>query len=208
MKTIQDSVEVLSGVGAKRLESLHSLGIYSIYDLVTHFPFRYEDIQVRSLDEIEDQEKVTLKGRVVTQPVVQHYGYRKSRLSFKLAMEHAVIGVTFFNQPYLKDKIYLEEEIAIFGKWDSMRQNLGGFKILGSSTNQENQDFESVYHVNKSIKQKTLLTLIEKAIEEMAKDLFVPYPLALIKINDMITEIVYLKNKESYHVLDDDSSDT
>lgn len=166
MRTIQDSVEVLSGVGAKRLEALHSLGIYSIYDLITHFPFRYEDIQVRSLDEIEDQEKVTLKGRVVTQPVVQHYGYRKSRLSFKLALDSAVIGVTFFNQPYLKDKIHLEEEIAIFGKWDGMRQNLGGFKLLGSSGDQDSQDFESVYHVNKSIKQKTLLTLIQSAVED------------------------------------------
>ncbi|MGP6138730.1 MULTISPECIES: ATP-dependent DNA helicase RecG [unclassified Jeotgalibaca] len=166
MKTIYDSVEVLNGVGAKRLESLHSLGIYTIYDLVTHFPFRYEDIQVRSLDEIEDQEKVTLKGTVVTQPVVQHYGYRKSRLSFKIALDNAVVGVTFFNQPYLKDKVILEDEIAIFGKWDAIRQNLGGFKILGSSNNQENQDFESVYHVNKSIKQKTLMNLIQAAIDD------------------------------------------
>lgn len=166
MKTVNDSVEVLSGVGAKRLESLHSLGIYTIYDLLTHFPFRYEDIQVRSLDEIEDQEKVTLKGIVVTQPVVQHYGFKKSRLSFKIAMDNAVVNVTFFNQHYLKDKIVLEDEIAIFGKWDAIRQNLGGFKILGSANDQDNQDFESVYHVNKSIKQKTLMNLIQAAIDE------------------------------------------
>lgn len=161
--TIYDPVEVISGIGPKRLDSLHALGIYTIYDLLTHFPFRYEDIQVRSLDEIEDQEKVTLKGHVVTQAVVQYYGHRKSRLSFKMSLDSAVVSVTFFNQPYLKSKINLEDEIAVFGKWDSLRQNLSGFKILGTSDG--DQDFESVYHVNSGIKQKTVLNLIKEAYD-------------------------------------------
>lgn len=165
-KQIDNKVEVLPGVGPKRLEALHSLGIFTIYDLLTHFPFRYEDIQVKSLDEIEDQEKVTLKGKVVTQAVVNYYGNRKSRLSFKLAMEDAVVSVSFFNQPYLKSRIHLEEDIAVFGKWDSLRQNLAGFKILGSDpSSDEQKDFESVYHVNKSIKQQTIINLLKAALE-------------------------------------------
>lgn len=169
VKSVYDSIEVLPGIGPKRLEALHSLGLYTIYDLLTHFPFRYEDIQVRSLDEIEDQEKVTLKGNVVTPATVHHYGYKKSRLSFKIATEDAVVQVTFFNQPYLKSQVNLEEEVMIFGKWDALRQSLSGYKILGSKPD---QDFESVYHVNKHIKQKTLLTIIQAAFQEYAE--FIP----------------------------------
>lgn len=90
---IYDPVGELPHVGPKRVEALHSLGIDTIYDLITHFPFRYEDIKVKTLDEIEDSDKVTLKGQVVTAPVVHHYGF-KSRLSFKLAIEDAIISVT------------------------------------------------------------------------------------------------------------------
>lgn len=161
--SVYHDLDGLSQVGPKRLEALRSLGIETVYDLLTHFPFRYEDIKVKTLDEIEDQDKVTLKGQVVTEPVVHHFGYKKSRLSFKLAIEDAIISVTFFNQPFLKTKVILEDEIAIFGKWDRTRQNLTGMKILGSSNNQE--DFSAIYHVNKQIKQQTVLNLIKQAME-------------------------------------------
>ena len=160
---IYDPVGELPHVGPKRVEALHSLGIDTIYDLITHFPFRYEDIKVKTLDEIEDSDKVTLKGQVVTAPVVHHYGFKKSRLSFKLAIEDAIISVTFFNQPYLKQKIMLENEVAIFGKWERARQTLAGMKILGSSNGQD--DYAAIYHVNKTIKQQTILNLIKQAIE-------------------------------------------
>ncbi|UJF14937.1 ATP-dependent DNA helicase RecG [Jeotgalibaca sp. MA1X17-3] len=166
IKSIYDSIDVLPGVGPKRLEALHTLGIDTVYDLLTHFPFRYEDIQVKNLEEIDDQDKVTLKGTVVTPATVHHYGFKKSRLSFKMAIEDAIVMITFFNQPYLKDKIQLEEEIMVFGKWDALRQSLAGFKILGSSKNNGANDFESVYHVNKHIKQKTVVSIIKSALEE------------------------------------------
>ena len=163
--SIWDDVAVLEHVGPKRLQALQDLGIQNIYQLLTHFPFRYEDIQVRDLTEIQDQEKVSIKGTVVTEPLVSHYGYKKSRLSFRLASGEQVISVSFFNQAYLKQKIILGDEMAFFGKWDAKRQALLGMKILGSSSLNDEQNFEAVYHVSKSIKQATLLTLIKQALD-------------------------------------------
>ena len=53
-KTIFQSVRFLSGVGPKRMEPLHDLGIDTIYDLLTHFPFRCEDLQVRDVSTIKN----------------------------------------------------------------------------------------------------------------------------------------------------------
>lgn len=61
MNEVFQSVQVLPGVGPKRLEPLAELGIETVYDLLTHFPFRYEDIQIRDVNTIMDQEKVTAK---------------------------------------------------------------------------------------------------------------------------------------------------
>lgn len=97
---ITDLVSVLPGVGPKRAENLQELGIATIEDLLTYYPFRYDDIQEKDLSEIQDQEKVTLKGLVVSEAVVSRYGYKKSRLTFRMMQEHAVINVSFFNQPF------------------------------------------------------------------------------------------------------------
>ncbi|EPF4515276.1 ATP-dependent DNA helicase RecG [Enterococcus hirae] len=163
MRSLNDPVTMLAGVGAKRADSLASLGIQTIEDLLTYYPFRYEDIQERNLNEILDQEKVTLKGLVVSPPVMSRFGYKKNRLQFRMMQDHAVFNVSFFNQPYLKDKVILSEEIAVYGKWDAKRKSLNGMKILGS---QAVDDFSPIYHVNKSIRQTTLVDLIRSGFEE------------------------------------------
>lgn len=163
MRSLNDPVTMLAGVGAKRADSLASLGIQTIEDLLTYYPFRYEDIQERNLNEILDQEKVTLKGLVVSPPVMSRFGYKKNRLQFRMMQDHAVFNVSFFNQPYLKDKVILSEEIAVYGKWDAKRKSLNGMKILGS---QVVDDFSPIYHVNKSIRQTTLVDLIRRGFEE------------------------------------------
>lgn len=163
MDELNQSVAWLKGVGPKKSEVLNSLGIKTIYDLLTYYPFRYDDIQEKSLDEIQDQEKVVLKGTVLAEPVVSYYGFKKSRLVFRMMTEQAVIGVTFFNQPFLKSKINASEEIAIYGKWDGRRKALTGIKVL--ATQEEELDFSPIYHVNKQIRQKTLVDLIKQTWE-------------------------------------------
>ena len=49
------SLATLPGVGPKRLESLKSLGIENVYDLLFYFPFRYEDMEAKSLNDATDQ---------------------------------------------------------------------------------------------------------------------------------------------------------
>lgn len=163
MKQLSDSIATLNGVGPKRVETLKTLHIETINDLLTHYPFRYDDIQEKKLEEISDQEKVVLKGIALSDGVVNYYGHKKSRLVFRMMVEQAVITVTFFNQPFLKNKIRSSEEIAIFGKWDAKRKSLTGLKIM--ATQQQEEEFTPIYSVNKHIKQQTLVQLIKQGFE-------------------------------------------
>ena len=182
--SLKDSVRFLPGVGEKRAETLKTLGIETIEDLLTYYPFRYEDIQEKQLAELSDQEKVVLKGVVLSDPAVSHFGYRKSRLTFRMMQEQAVILVTFFNQPYLKEQIRETAEIAVYGKWDAKRQALTGIKILSAASD---EDFSPIYHVNKQIRQGTLVKLIRVAFDTYG---------------DAITEILPQPLLEQYHLID------
>lgn len=160
---IQEAVSVLPGVGPKRVQTLAELGIVTVEDLLSYYPFRYEDIQEKNLLEINDQEKVTLKGVIVSAPVVSRFGYKKSRLQFRMMQDHAVFMVSFFNQPYLKEKIEVGEELAVYGKWDAKRKSMNGMKILGGK---QTEEYAPIYHVTKSIRQSTLVDLIKVAFEK------------------------------------------
>lgn len=158
--SIYDPVENLSGVGTKRKEALKELGIETVMDLLTFYPFRYEDLRVRDIEDIEDREKVVLKGLAVSDGVVSYFGRAKSRLKFRLNVDQAIIPVTFFNQPYLKKQVQANHELTVFGTWDLKRQSLTGIKILKAG---ESDSQEAVYRSNKQIKQNTIFKLIKQA---------------------------------------------
>jgi len=167
MSEVFQSVQVLPGVGPKRLEPLAELGIETVYDLLTHFPFRYEDIQIRDVQTIMDQEKVTLKGLVATQPVVSYYGFKKNRLAFRMAIEKQVIQVAFFNQPYLKDKIANRTELSTLTRLFSRRLKAMPVAVLFrygnhiALANTERTQYKQTYREEEKIGKVSILKDID-----------------------------------------------
>lgn len=159
---LSDLLVCLPGVGPKSAENYQKLGIETIGDLLIYYPFRYEDFKSRPISELLDGEKAVLTGTVVTPANVQYYGRRRNRLSFKLRQGEAVVAVSFFNQPYLADKIVLNQEIVIWGKWDEKKAALTGMKILA----QAQEDMQPVYHLVQGVKQNQLIRLIRSAFDK------------------------------------------
>ena len=176
----------LKGVGTKTAAALGSLGIYSIYDLLFYFPFRYDELQTLPLDQIMDGQKVMLKGIVATEAFVSRFGYKKSRLSFKMRIDHDVIMVNFFNQPWLKNKIEIGQEVAIYGKYNVARQSLSAFKFVAAKEN--DSGMAPIYPVNRYVKQKKLIDLINTAIDNFI---------------DQVQDIVPEKLRQQYRLLKD-----
>lgn len=158
---LKDSLLALPGIGPKSAEKFQKLGLERVEDLLVYYPFRYEDFQARSVLELLDGEKAVLIGQVVTPPNVQYYGFKRNRLSFKLKQGEAVVGVSFFNQPYWADKLDLNKEVAIWGKWDQKKQTLTGLKVLG----QVDEDLQPVYHLAQGVSQASLVKLIKTAFD-------------------------------------------
>lgn len=187
-----DSVSVLKGVGPKRKEALAKLGIENIYDILTFFPFRYEDLTVKSIEDIEDREKIVLQGPAVSDGVVNYFGRKKNRLQFRMNVEHVIISVTFFNQPYLKQYIEAGKEITVFGTWDASRKQLTGIKFIQK---QNQNDQEAVYRSNKGIKQSTIVKLIKEAWSKYGDLIPEKIPIDLLNYNR------YLSLKDAIYMM-------
>ncbi|MDN2612120.1 MULTISPECIES: ATP-dependent DNA helicase RecG [Apilactobacillus] len=181
LKDLNDSVSVLKGVGPKKVEALDELGIDTIYDLLTYYPFRYDDFQVKDLSQIEDQEKVTIKGKIAADPVVAHFGRKRNLLNIRLLVDNDVVKVTFFNQPWLKKQLPVGKEVIIYGRFDKAKASLSGIKILSSV---DGNEMNPIYPANKHIRQKTISDLVKLAFDEY-KDV----------IDDVIPEDIIAKYK-------------
>ncbi|HFI0253381.1 TPA: ATP-dependent DNA helicase RecG [Streptococcus suis] len=162
MKSLSDHLSVLPGIGPKSAEKFLKLDLETIGQLLTYYPFRYEDFESKSLLDLQDGEKAVVVGHVVSPANVQYYGYKRNRLRFSIKQGEVVVSVSFFNQPYLADKIVMGQEVAIWGKWDKAKASLTGMKVLA----QVSEDLQPVYHVAQGISQANLVKAIKAAVDQ------------------------------------------
>ena len=158
---LHQPLSVLSGIGPKSAEKYKKLGIETVEDLLLYFPFRYEDFKSKNVLDLEDGEKAVVSGIVATPANVQYYGYKRNRLRFTIKQGELVLAVSFFNQPYLADKIELGQTVAVFGKWDKAKGALTGMKLLV----QVEDDLQPVYRLSQGVSQSALVKVIKTAFE-------------------------------------------
>ena len=184
MINISIPVSDIKGVGKETTEALKEMGITTVSHLLEYLPYRYEDFRIKDLADVAHDERVTVEGVIHSTPTVVYYGRKKTRLSFKLLVDRYLVTVIFFNQPYLKKQLELQQRVKITGKWDRNRQT-----ITATSYNQtdrkEQLDFEPVYSTKGSVTVNGLRKFIGLAFsqyEHMISDNLPPYLLQKYKL--------------------------
>jgi len=170
-----DLVASLKGVGSSTANALQDLGIVTLEDLVMTFPYRHEDFRLKNLAETAHNERVTVEGRVESEPSLLFLGKNKSRMQVRILAGQHLIKAVFFNQGYLKDKIIPGSIVTVSGKWDRGRQviNVSTFSI---GPKMDLQDFEPVYSLKGSINQKTFRKFMRQALDHLKESLVDPLP--------------------------------
>jgi ATP-dependent DNA helicase RecG len=166
---INQSVTAISGIGEETAASLAELNIYSIKDLLEYYPYRYEDYRLRDLADVKHDEKITIEGKVHSEPSLVFYGRKRSRLTVRVLVDRYLINVVFFNQPYLKNKIIMNEPITVTGKWDQHRQTITANEMK-IATVAKVTEFVPVYHIKGNITVKGLRKFIHLAISKYGSE--------------------------------------
>lgn len=192
--TIYSDIIHLPHVGEKRAAALNDLGIFTIYDLLQHYPFRYEDLSVDNIAEIEDKQSVVLQGEVINEPVVSYFAYRKSRLNFTVLVNGIPVPVTFFNQPYYKKQIQRNDHIIVYGRFDGLKKSLVAQRLLSSGGQPLEDSLEPVYPANAGIKQAALRKLIKGAYESYHSEIPEHVPVELKNKYRLISHQEAIKN--------------
>lgn len=159
-----DDLVSVKGIGPKTAGLFNRLNIYSVNDLVTHYPYRYDVLRRDDLNKIEDPEqKIVVDGIVESYPVLLRFRGGKNKLSFRFRTVNKVVGVTIFGRGFLKDNLSVGTKIIVLGKFDKNTNIIIAsdikFGVLGNK-----ERIESVYRLTSGISQKIMSNAINNAL--------------------------------------------
>lgn len=167
---LQTDIKFLKGVGPKRAEILgKELGIFSYYDLLYHFPFRYIDkTHIHTIKEISgDMPSIQLKGRFITF-AIQGEGARK-RLHALFSDGTGNIEIVWFNSvKRMKESLVVGKEYIIFGKPTlfNNRYSISHPEIEDYKPNNEPQGLRGIYTLTDKIRNSNFSSRTFQQLEE------------------------------------------
>lgn len=110
---------VLHGVGPKNAELLQGVGLYTLEDLLYYFPRRYDDYsQLKTINRLQYGEELTIIGTVQSvfgRPV---RGGQTHITEVVVSDGTGALRVTWFNQPWILNRLSEGTQIVLSGKID------------------------------------------------------------------------------------------
>ena len=74
----------IDGLGPKSKELLEKLNIYSVNDLISYYPRKYNVIRRTNMDNIGDKAKVIIDGLVENQPTIINLANGLKKIIFRI----------------------------------------------------------------------------------------------------------------------------
>jgi len=165
---LQADLTVLQGVGPRHAQTLGKLGLRTLGDMLYYFPRRYEDFsQLKPIKELTYSQQVTVIG------IIQSVHSRPIR-SGKAQLAEAILSdgtgalrLSWFNQPWMVNRLNQGDAIAVSGKID---QYLG--RLVMTNPEFEPVEAESlhtnrivpIYSLTEKIAQKWLRNLMNQVV--------------------------------------------
>ena len=115
---LSDNIQSLSGIGPMLAKKLKKLEIFTVFDLLHHLPFRYEDRRIITpIKQIASGNTITVVG-VVSEITNEYTKSGKVIQKAEIADDSGKILVIWFNQRYLARTVQAGTKISLYGKAD------------------------------------------------------------------------------------------
>ena len=181
-------IKSISKIGPKTVTILNNLGIYTVDDLIRNYPYRFDVLKKRDINNEMYYDNMTVEATVESNPVVNYFRGRKNRLSFRALVQNKIIKVVIFNRAFMKNNIVIGKKITLIGKYNKMTETLTCSNIILKELS-DSGEIIPIYHLTKGITSKQMATYINSALDN-------------IEISNNIPDSI--KNK--YNFMDEDKA--
>ena len=166
------NLQNLKGVGNKTIESLYQASIYTINDLLTYYPYRYQILVPTILDNSKVDETIVINAAILE---VSKVGYIKKNLNvlrMKIETNGKIVSLVIYNRAFLKSNLKIGQHIIATGKYNIQKNLFTASNIrFGILTEKK---IIPVYHSIKNIKNVVLEKIIEEGLKENNLEDYIP----------------------------------
>src|SRR3989344_492085 len=114
---LHDKLEAKFRLDENQRRALRKLNIFSVADLLFHFPVRYSDIsEVKNIAELTPGDMATVYGKISKLKTKKGFRSKIPMGEGEVADLSGKIKITWFNQAYLAKMIHLGENVKLTGK--------------------------------------------------------------------------------------------
>ena len=176
-------VSTLKGIGEQRERKLQKLDIYTVEDLLTHYPREYKDrSEIVKIADLPMDETSTFLAQIKEEGQNSRHG-RLVYTRMKVYDETGSVGVLWYNQPYMKNTLKMGEWYLFSGK---LQKKYGRTEVVSPECERIGENFAGgriipVYPSVEGLSQKMLRNLMEEALSQMGGGMREELPLWLRK---------------------------
>ena len=168
---LSDSVQYIKGVGPKMKEKLERLGIFTVEDLISFYPKRYQDwTQVTKIAALLPDDTAVVYGEIVGIREM-HPRAHMSILQVMLTDGTGAVTLTYFNQPWKADGFRQGSHMLAYGK---VEYAYGKYQMSNAETvsisPEELPTFQKlvpVYPLTEGIKINQMRSMISIALDQV-----------------------------------------
>jgi ATP-dependent DNA helicase RecG len=162
MELNSNSLKSIPGLGPKRIELLNNLGIYSIQELLTHFPRAYKIVgPQKSIEELIENEIAVVEGTIIEKEF-KRIG-KKVLVKIRVKDSSGIIEGIWFNNPYINRKLYKGKEISL---WGHIKRNGNINQIIQPEiiSKKDLGKIIPIYPLTNGVSQKIMTKIVNEAI--------------------------------------------
>ncbi|MBQ8835316.1 MAG: ATP-dependent DNA helicase RecG [Oscillospiraceae bacterium] len=116
MAKLSDSITILKGVGPAKAKQFANLNIFTLRDLICHFPRGYEDrTKLVPIEKLEVDVPACFKAMVMNTPRTSHIRKGLDITKVQVADHTARLTLTFFNSKFVSDQLQYGREYIFYG---------------------------------------------------------------------------------------------
>ena len=116
MARLSDPVTILKGVGPTKAKQFAALNIFTLQDLICHFPRGYEDrTRLTTIDKLEPDVPACFRAMVMNTPRTSHIRKGLDITKVQVADHTARLTLTFFNQKFTTEQLQYGKEYIFYG---------------------------------------------------------------------------------------------
>jgi ATP-dependent DNA helicase RecG len=185
---------------------LAKLEIFTLEDILYHFPFRYDDFSlVSEIAKIQAGEIVTVRGQVLE--IENVYTRNRKKIQKALLTDGSgTVEIVWYNQPYITKYIRTNDTLSVSGKADIFNRKLTftspEYEIISNQTAQtlHTGRLVPVYPETKGVTSKWLRRQVFKLLNEHQSEIHEYMPDLLLKkykYEDLISCLWHIHFPES-----------